>query len=97
MAILVLTTLYLLNKQHTSTNLALVSMVYGLSVHMKIYPVTYMMPIYLLLVNEGKGSHIRLKLKQLLGCDILPTWKASLFLLVTVIVISILTSVCYYW
>ncbi|XP_022104341.1 GPI mannosyltransferase 1-like isoform X2 [Acanthaster planci] len=50
MSVLVLSTLYTLMKHHTRT----AALLYAMSVHVKIYPVTYCVPIYFLL---GRDYH----------------------------------------
>jgi len=97
MAVLVLSTLFLLaRKRHTSILLSAV--MYGLSVHMKIYPVTYALALYLHInechitnrsdENKNTGSFIK--------C-IWPTSASVLFALVSLSAFLLATVVCYIW
>ncbi|XP_053570370.1 GPI mannosyltransferase 1 [Bombina bombina] len=95
LAVLVLSTLYYVQKRH----LLKAAIIYGLSVHMKIYPVTYLLPIVLALQTENitrnkvsqKGvSELRMLVLQLLNRDVL------LFGCAAGLTFFLLTSVFYY-
>jgi phosphatidylinositol glycan class M len=97
MVVLVLGTLYTLSKPQSLRNTVVAAILWGLSVHTKIYPVTYILPIYLFMVNYGDLSKIGMKVKKVLGFNILPNLRSILFLVVAAGLILGLTALCYQW
>jgi len=101
MAVLVLSTLFLLACKGR-TSILLSAMTYGLSVHMKIYPVTYALAIYLY-INEyhttdhsTESENSRSFWYRCLKC-IWPTPASVIFVLVSVSAFLFATIVCYSW
>ena len=92
-AILVLGTLYYIMKQGL-LNLCIAGLLYGFSVHMKIYPVTYALPIYLMLDSNYSGVK---KGKTLCGFDVLPNRHRIAFVLCSALSFISLTGLCYLW
>ena len=97
MAVLVLATLYSLSKPLTPTTIVTSAVLYGLSVHTKIYPVTYILPMYLYIVNGEESVKHDPWLKNIIGCNILPTWRSFIFIMTTGGIILALTGLCYQW
>lgn len=62
--LLVLASIYFLKKSSIITG----SIIYGLSVHFKIYPITYALPMYLMYQNTTSKY-------KLFGFDVLPNWS----------------------
>ena len=92
-AILVLGTLYYILKQGM-LNLCIAGLLYGLSVHLKIYPITYALPIYLMLDSNYSGMKSG---RTLYGFDILPNRYRIVFILCAGISSISLTALCYLW
>ena len=89
MSVLVLLVLYFLEKR----KLCLAAVCYGLSVHVKIYPVTYSLPIYLYLCNdcvkfETAGRFIR---------SLLPNRNQWQFVMLSTMTFVACTAVFYWW
>ena len=91
-AILVLGTMYYIMKQGL-LNLCIAGLLYGLSVHMKIYPVTYALPIYLMLDSNYGGT----KTGRICGYDLLPNRHRFTFVLFSALSFLTLTWLCYLW
>ena len=90
MAALVLATLWLMTGRHSKGTLVLAAILYAASVHIKIYPVTYALPIYLHLEHRGHTGpstswHLWLTTRRLS------------FGAVGGLVLLGLTALCYYW
>ena len=93
-ALLVLSSLYFLMKKNSVHSALVGGMVYGLSVHMKIYPITYSLPIFLYLsdsknINRGYIA----KLFSILS----PNRNQMMLVITSVAVFLSLTSIFYYW
>ena len=69
------------------------AILYGLAVHVKIYPVIYSIPIYLYLNEHFSDSHAGFRV---FGLDVVPNLQRLLFILVSVSVCLGLTAWCYY-
>lgn len=104
MAVLVLATLYSLTNKHIVT----CAILYAISVHVKIYPATYALPIYLLLgsVDSGTGKSLSrqpirdLHTKSLVANILNSLWPNKdrlVFVVVTVAVFLGLTGAMYNW
>jgi len=101
MAVLVLITLFMLAR-NGYTGIILSAVTYGLSVHMKIYPVTYALALYLHL-NE---YHATLQFRENENCQyswchqwrcLWPTSASVIFGVVSVSTFSFATIICYSW
>ncbi|XP_063778867.1 GPI mannosyltransferase 1 isoform X2 [Pseudophryne corroboree] len=101
MAVLVLLTLYCMKKRH----LIKAAFIYGLSVHMKIYPVTYLLPIVLSLQTPRtkksevqKGGFSVLKYFRNVWELVLRllNWKVLLFGVVSGLTFFMLNGIFYY-
>ena len=92
-AILVLGTMYYVMKQGL-LNLCIGGLLYGLSVHMKIYPVTYALPIYLMLDSNYSGTKVG---RTICGYDLLPNRHRFTFVLFSALSFLTLTWFCYLW
>jgi len=101
MVVLILSTLFLLARNY-HTGILLSAVTYGISVHMKIYPVTYALALYLhinechiterLDANENSGSFWYRQVKR-----IWPTSSSVMFALVSVSSFLFATIVSYSW
>jgi phosphatidylinositol glycan class M len=94
MSCLVLMCVQLLIKQQ----IILASLVYGTAVHFKIYPVTYALPVYLLLGNgykKGKAQY-PINFKQCIHHAILPTKERAVFVICSLTIFVLLTGGYYY-
>ncbi|XP_069113706.1 GPI mannosyltransferase 1-like isoform X2 [Argopecten irradians] len=94
MTFLVLLTLRLLQSRRYT--LAAIS--YALSVHFKIYTITYSLPIYFML-NADKLLNLNRKGLIFEQCIayVWPTWRRLMFVAVVVLVLVALTSLYYHW
>ncbi|XP_064640987.1 GPI mannosyltransferase 1-like [Lineus longissimus] len=93
LSLLVLLTLVLLMSRRT----VLAAIVYGLSVHIKIYPVTYALPIYLFLNTDydQKCTRRDMTLTGFLK-DLLPGKTRFLFIGISVSTFLAVTGICYH-
>ena len=64
-------------------------LLYAVSVHVKIYPVTYALPIYLSLTSGGKATW------KLFDWDVLPNGRRIAFILIAGVTFVLLTGGCY--
>lgn len=92
MSVLTLATIYLLGSRKWSSMIS-AAVVYGLSVHVKIYPVIYSLPIYLYLDENFTGYKSKLKILRI---DVWPNVYRVVFIAVSVSVCGGLTAFCYY-
>ncbi len=92
-AVLVLGTLYCIATSG-SLNLCIAGLLFGMSVHVKIYPVTYALPIYLMLNGDYSGDRER---RTFLGADILPNKARMVFVIASAFSFICLTSLCFFW
>lgn len=92
MTVLTLATIYCLMSTGWA-KLCLAAFLYGLAVHVKIYPVIYSIPIYLYLGEHYIGQACRLRI---LGIDFIPNMQRLIFILISVSVCFGLTAFCYY-
>ena len=88
----VLGSLYFLTKQG-SLNLCIAGVLHGLSVHTKIYPVTFSLPIYLMLDRHYSGIEGR----TLFGFDVLPNKSRVIFVVSAIVSFASATAFCYHW
>ena len=101
-ALLVLGTLYCFVKA-SRLSIMTGSLLYALSVHMKIYPVTYSLPLYLYLNNMDadlyriSSNHTCFSRISAFIRSMWPKEKTIIYISVTTVVIVILTGVCYIW
>ena len=93
LAVLVLATIHFIMNR-TTLSLAIAGLFYGTSVHMKIYPVTYSLPIYLMLNNHFTGKQTKWKV---FGFDILPNKERMVFIFFSALSFLGLTYICYVW
>lgn len=79
-----------------SHQVALAGIVYAIAVHFKVYPITYALPVYLLLGRSyrhvNKEQHCR---ETLIG--LLPTKDRAVFILTSFLTLAVLTFLCYEW
>ena len=93
LTLLVLLTIYCFMTKRLKS----AAVLYAVSVHMKIYPVTYSLPIYLYLSATNQPLEMRLtNAKDALVKWFYPNKDRIRFVLITVTVFSILTGICYY-
>jgi len=93
LSVLVLLVLYCLTSQRRTAHIA-AFMLYGLTVHMKIYPIIYSLPLYLAYQKQhaSKNSSVFSKIYVLLR----PTWGRLALVVVSVSTFLILTGACYW-
>ena len=89
MAVLVLSTLYFL-IQKTSLNNIMAACVYALAVHMKIYPITYSLPMYLFMNSDY--FCVAGRPKNLLDLDIWPSLNRIKFIAIGMVILFGLTG-----
>ena len=94
MTVLTLATIYYLTQKNRKSSLCIAAVLYGLSVHVKIYPVIYALPIYLYLGETYTGSHSKLRIA---GIDIFPNSSRLSFIFISLSVCLGLTAICYYF
>ena len=94
MAFLVLATLKLLHEKQT----IITALVYALSIHIKIYPVTYCVPIYLMLGDYYHDRKMKASQKKsTLAVILLPNKDRCVFILIAGLTFGFLTGVYYHW
>ena len=101
LATLVLLSLYCLRKR--ASWLVLGAVIYGLSVHMKIYPITYSLPIYLYMQNSSDYADNKQEDELTFSKKIFrffrmlwPNMSTLKFVLISVAVFVASTGLCYY-
>lgn len=95
MALLVVSMLYLM-RSPTMSSLVLSSILYGLSVHTKIYPAIYVLALYLH-INYTVLTMTRVATNIRWYHCIMPTFRSLLFGLVSLFTFSLISYVCYIW
>jgi GPI mannosyltransferase 1 subunit M len=96
MAVLVVGTLYLL-KAGELFHIILSAVLYGLSVHMKIYPAVYAVALYMHInVRTNKGTTDTEDSVSWYRC-IYPTFHSIIFGLTSFVTFMSITAVCYIW
>ena len=89
MSVLVLTSIYYIIKRERSV-LITGSVLYGLSVHLKIYPITYALPMYLFLQSHNKEPF------KIFGLDILPNLNRLKLSVISATVFLLSTGISYH-
>ena len=92
MAVLVLATIYSL-QQKTILMMVIAFVLHAVSIHVKIYPVTYALPLYLMLSENDSG----LKWWRLFGADVWPNRLRILYIITAGVMLISLTTACYLW
>ncbi|XP_038070186.1 GPI mannosyltransferase 1-like [Patiria miniata] len=100
MSVLVLSTLYALMKRHTRA----AAFLYAVSVHVKIYPVTYCVPIYFLLGSDfcekpllkRSALHLKDRILRRIAELFWPCKSRLEFVFVSVATFALLTGLMYY-
>ena len=85
--------------QRKTLSYILGAVLYGLAVHMKIYPVTYALAVYLFLDDSytQKGGRISKAIEAYIGLDIWPNRTRVIFVSLSFSVFLLLTGLCYMW
>ena len=97
MAMLVLATFYYIIKKE----IIIAAVIYAISVHVKIYPATYILPIYLLLNNHYNGLKGQVHVSkygriQTILKEMWPNKERGMFLLISALTFLCLTALCYH-
>lgn len=91
MAVLVLLSIkFLLKSKDNMKNLCLAGFFYALSVHFKIYPITYALPFYLIIHHKNNNKW------KIFGYPLMPDSTRILFIFISAITFFSLTFIGYY-